>query len=139
MEFMRQYLDAAESKKSSVPGFGYFNELVRFEDTHCEMGELYFEFRHSSCKENQDSLCDFYLKHSIANPPKQTRRPYPDYKRRPKYHYKSWADTPLEGRFPDDFQPRAQIKLLFEQGDLKLTDLDAVKKFARKCIVTKSM
>ena len=44
MDFMRQYLDAAESKKSSIPGYGYFNKLVKFEESHCEMGEFYLSF-----------------------------------------------------------------------------------------------
>ena len=136
---MKNYLAAAESKKCNVPGSGYFGMLDGFAKTHCELGELYFEYRHSSCRETSSYLCDFCQKNPIQSPPKRTRQPYPDYTRLPEHHYRNWNETPTEGRFPDDFQPRAQIKILFEKGELNCADLDDIKSFSKKYIVSEKL
>ena len=36
------------------------------------------------------------------------------------------------GREPDDFQPRAQIKPLFEESELVSKDSEAIRKFSDK-------
>ena len=55
---------------------------------------------------------------NFASAPLPTRRPYPDYGKLPNFHHLSWSATPTIGRDPDDFQPRAQIKRLFEESEL---------------------
>ena len=88
-----------------------------------------------SCKEKDGDLCSFCNVNAIPVPPTATRRPYPDYTRLPKYHYRSWEDTPTNALVPDDFQPRAQIKALFENGKLSTSNTEAVKDFCSKYIV----
>ena len=63
-----------------------------------------------------------------------TRRSYPNYGKLPNFHYLSWSATPTDGREPDDFQPRAQIKRLFEESELVSGDSEAIRKFSDKYI-----
>ena len=46
---------------------------------------------------------------------------------------------PTNGRDPDDFQPRAQIKRLFEESELVSGDSMAVRKFSDKYIVPEKL
>ena len=46
---------------------------------------------------------------------------------------------PHNGREPDDFQPRAQIKRLFEESEVVSGDSEAVRKFSDKYIVPKNL
>ena len=66
---------------------------------------------------------------NFASAPLPTRRPYPDYGKLPNFHDLSWSATPTNGREPDDFQPRAQIKRLFEESELVSGDSEAIRKF----------
>ena len=51
------------------------------------------------------------------------------------YHYLSVDNTPVHNRAPDDFQPRAQLRKLFFEGDIKCGDNDKIEAFAKKYIV----
>ena len=66
---------------------------------------------------------------------KQTRRPYPDYTKLPSLHYLSWSETPNVDHEPDDFQPQAQIKRLFEENKLVRGDSEAIREFSQMYIV----
>ena len=46
---------------------------------------------------------------------------------------------PTNGRDPDDFQPRAQIKRLFEESELVSDDSMAIRKFSDKYIVPEKL
>ena len=46
-----------------------------------------------------------------------------------------WKD----GREPDDFQPRAQIKRLFEESELASGDSEAIRRFSDKYIVPQKL
>ena len=50
-----------------------------------------------------------------------------------------WSATPTNGREPDDFQPRAQIKRLFEESELVSGDSEAIRKFSDKYIVPEKL
>ena len=63
-------------------------------------------------------LCQFCEKDETTSAPLPTLRPYPDYGKLPNFHDLSWGPTPTNGHEPDDFQPRAQIKQLFEESKL---------------------
>ena len=76
---------------------------------------------------------------NFASAPLPTRRPYPDYGKLPNFHHLSWSATPTNGREPDDFQPRAQIKRLFEESELDNGDSEAIRKFSDKCIVPEKL
>ena len=97
------------------------------------------EYRRMSCQERNGQLCKFCEKDETTTAPLPTRRPYPDYSKLPNFHYLSWSDTPTEGREPDDFQPRAQIKRLFEEGKLVSGDSEAIKEFSDKYIVAEKL
>ena len=76
---------------------------------------------------------------NFASAPLPTRRPYPDYGKLPNFHHLSWSATPTNGREPDDFQPRAQIKRLFEESELDNGDSEAIRKFSDKYIVPEKL
>ena len=88
-----------------------------------------------SCQERNGELCKFCEKDETTSAPLLTRRPYPDHGKLPSYHYLSWSASPTNGREPDDFQPRAQIKRLFEERELVSRDSEAIRKFSDKYIV----
>ena len=55
-------------------------------------------------------------------------------------HYKSVFCTPVRNddgsrRDPDDWQPRAQLKRLFNSSEITLNDTDAIKEYATKLAV----
>ena len=80
-------------------------------------------------------LCKFCEKDETTSAPLPTRRPHPDYGKLPNFHHLSWSATPTKGRKPDNFQPRAQIKRLFEESELVSGDSEAIRKFSYKYIV----
>ena len=90
------------------------------------------EYRRMSCQERNGQLCKFCEKDETTSAPLPTRRPYPDYGKLPNFHHLSWSATPTNGREPDDFQPRAQIKRLFEESGLLSGDSEAIRKFSDK-------
>ena len=83
-DYMLQYHQASDANKSSIPGHGYFVKLELFENNHCEMGELYIEYRKNACKEKSGELCDFCKENEVISfEPKPTPRPYPEAPRIP--------------------------------------------------------
>ncbi|KAK3743389.1 hypothetical protein QZH41_011305, partial [Actinostola sp. cb2023] len=74
---------------------------------------------------------------------KQIPRPVPDHAALPEFHYKIVHATPLTDsdgneRVPDDWQPRCNIKKLFEQKKLSIDDTDAIQEFSQKFIVNET-
>ena len=49
------------------------------------------------------------------------------------------VQPPTNGREPDDFQSRAQIKRLFEESELVSGDSEAIRKFSDKYIVLEKL
>ena len=97
------------------------------------------EYRRMSCQERNAQLCKFCEKDETTRASLPTRRPYPDYDTLPKFHYLSWSATPTNGREPDDFQPRAQIKRLFEESELVSGDSEAIRTFSDKYTVPEKL
>ena len=88
-DFMKQYHDAPNNNKNTVPSHGYFAKLASFEEEHCEKGELYMEYRKMPCQEKNGELCEYcratdFVSSSSATP---SPRPYPDYSKLPDFHY----------------------------------------------------
>ena len=50
-----------------------------------------------------------------------------------------WSANPTNARPPDDFQPRAQIKRLFEESEVVSGDSEAIRKFSDKYIVPEKL
>ena len=92
-----------------------------------------------SCQERNDQPCDFCKKNEATGALLQPRRrPYSDYTKLPNFHYLSWSETPTDDCEPDDFQPRAQIKRLFEENKLLSGDIEAIREFSQMYIVPES-
>ena len=67
----------------------------------------------------------------IPDPISRIPRPYPSANGNYLHHGK----TPVEGRQPDDFQLRAQLKLEFQQGKISNNKPDVVTEFSKIYIV----
>ena len=132
--YLKEYLGVTNNQKRSFSRHGYFSKLEQFESLHFERGELYMEYRRISCQERNGQLCKFCEKDETTSAPLPTRRSYPDYGKLLNFHYLSWSATPTNGREQDDFQPRAQIKRLFEESELVSGDSEAIRKFSDKYI-----
>ena len=118
---------------------GIFSKLEQFESFFWEKGEPYMEYKRMSFQERNGQLCKFCEKDETTSAPLPTRRPHPDYGKLPNFHHLSWSATPTNGREPDDFQPRAQIKRLFEESELVSGDSEAIRKFSDKYIVLEKL
>ena len=75
----------------------------------------------------------------IPSPATPTPRPYPDYSKLPDFYCLLSTKSPTGGRKPDDYQPRAQIKQMFQEGELKAGDKKAIKQVSEKYIVSKRL
>ena len=73
------------------------------------------------------------------SPATPTPRPYPDYIKLPDFHCIPSTKIPTSGRKPDDYQPWAQIKQMFQKGKLKAGDKKAIKEFSEKYIVSEKL
>ena len=57
----------------------------------------------------------------------------------PDFHYLPSTKTPTSGRKPDDFQPRAQMKQMFQVGKPKAGNKKAIKDFSEKVVVSEKL
>ena len=73
------------------------------------------------------------------SPATPTPRPYPEYIKLPDFHYLPSTKTPTSGRKPDDYQPWAQIKQIFQEGKLKAGDERQSKSFLKKTLFQKRL
>ena len=73
------------------------------------------------------------------SPATLTPRSHPDYSKLPDFHYLPSTKTLTSGRKPDDYQPRAQIKQMFQEGNLKAEDKKAIKEFSGKYIASEKL
>ena len=99
-DFMKQYYDALNCKKNTVPGHGYFARLDSFEEEHCEKGNRTWSTEKMSCQEKNSELCEYcratdFVSPSFATP---TPRPYHDNSKLPDFHYLRGTETPTTGR-----------------------------------------
>ena len=57
-----QYCSVSISKKHTVPGHIYFDEIFKFVRDHVEIGELYIEYKKGSCEIYAHNKCDYCAK-----------------------------------------------------------------------------
>ena len=95
--------------------------------------------RGHAVKHSDGRLCDFCESSPWVGPESERiPQPIPDTKNPP--HYNSVFCTPVRNddgsrRYPDDWQPRAQLKHLFNSSEITLNDTDAIKEYATKFAV----
>ena len=137
-KYLLQFHSAATPKaKDSVPGSAYFSKIMRFYEDHYRSGELFMEFLKFDC---HDPHCQ--TSSSWTGVP-TTRVPQPVPDRDNLGHYMEVGKTPVqneagEERLADDWQPRANITKLFDNGDMSLEDEPKIAEFAAKfCIKVK--
>lgn len=124
----------AGAKKDDVPGHAYFTKVENFIASHYEEGENYREYLKYSCQEkvgNDCAVCCEWTGPIIKRCPK----PFPDHASLPEYHYKSYNATPVDGRSPDDWQPRVQLRKAHSDGTIDLSNSESVSAFADKFVV----
>ena len=136
--------------KYDMSGSADIHKILEFNEKYVESGELYAEFLKGSCKackEKDGSLCKQYC---VTLGPEEIpwtgpvteriQRPIPEQSALPEFRYLSvhtFSNNDENGkkRIPDDWQPRSNIKKLFEQGKLSINASDAITEFSSKFIV----
>ena len=134
-EQLQEFAKASESQRQDLTGYHYFSKITKYIDSHYATGELYMEFLKDSCKGKSAKPCSTCTSGWIGPEMGRIPRPFPD---GTTFKYKSVFESPensSEGvpRTPDDFMPRAQIKILFAQG--KLDSEEDFEEFSKKFIV----
>ena len=87
------------------------------------------EFLKKSCSESSEVMCD-WCKENLTRVP----RPYPNYEA-DGFHYLSAENSTDLKRSVDDFQPRAQLRKLFQMGKITSSDEKGVESFSKTYIV----
>lgn len=134
---LKAFLDAARTKKCDLPGYNYYKTISDFYESHFDEGELYLEFVKFRCEEKTGTICKFCNHGWSGQPITSVPRPYPD----DNLMYKEYNETPICNetgnlREPDDYQPRCQIRKMFEEGILTSSAAeDEIEKFRKKYAV----
>ena len=126
-----------------VPGHNYFSKVEKFLKNHAQTGEKYFEIVKFACQNNDNSACSNCLVSGWVDAVcHRIPEPMPDYTSN-KFKYLHVKDTPSEKdeapRPVDQFNPRVQLKDLFQQGAVKNEDPATITSFAEKYIVPESV
>ena len=138
---MLKHFDLAHFNEAElkIPEHAYFNRVESFFESHYKIGQLYmyFEFIKGVCSRKGEQ-CDTCKENRWIGPYslKRTPRPYPDVTQLPSCHYLSVGNIPIYNRAPDDFQPCAQLRKLFIEGNIKCGDNDKIEEFSKKYIVS---
>ena len=138
-EYMSAYISASsESAKKKLPGHGYYSMIDNFYKNHCQKGELYIEFLKGSCQKLDEECCKVCFEWS-GPAINYVPRPYPDYSKAG-YHYMPVKNTPIvdqhgKPRYIDDFQPRAQLRKFYCNGEIYSSDEVKIHECSEKYIV----
>ena len=73
------------------------------------------------------------------SPATPTPRLYSDYSKPPDFQCLPSTKRPTSGRKPNSYQPRAQIKQMFQEGKLKEGDKKAIEEFSGKSIALEKL
>ena len=139
-KYLLQYHLSNAKERLQTPGYHYYHKVKSFIDLHCKIGMKYMEYLRFGCQLSSGATCDFWsLNNWKVAPVMRVPQPYPDYRRHPEFHYKHVDTTPnnIEGiqRPVDDFNPRKQLKQMFESGSIHLSKTDAIEKFCKRFII----
>ena len=138
---LKEYINASEKERKSIPGSHYSKKVETFMDTHFEIGEKYLEYVRHSCSISGEAPCDLCAESNwVGGKCARIPKPMPDYSV-DGLHYMSVLHTPIEtdgkARTVDDFQPRKNAKDLMEQG--KLTTEDEFEHFSKTFVCEKEL
>ena len=138
--YLNAWRKAGKRVKSTLPGHNYFNMTEMQMKSHCDIGELFYEFQRFKCNSEECSLCG-----KSQDMPFQVIDPFP----RPvpesdAGHYKTYENTSSyqengQLRIPDDFQPRKQCEILFNEGRIDTKNSEALNGFCTKYLAEKSL
>ena len=133
---MKYFSTKSESGRKKIPGNAYFSKINGFMNTHCEIGEMYFEYLKGSCEEESDERCEYCISHDCCCcSVKRVPRPYPD-QESSGYHYLTVNDTPNTGRSIDDYHPRVQMKKIFAENKHYFDHPNNIEQFSKKFLLT---
>ena len=145
-KYHKDYTSASDKAKQNVPGLGYFRKVEEFYKSHVEIGLLHMEYRKVVRLNTMGTLCDYCQNSPLyvcKDYVKAVPRSFPDYSALPANHYLSHKETPIytdgETRPVDDFQPRVQLKKLFEAGEISSNNKSAIKDLCEKYIVEEKL
>ena len=127
-DYYNQWRKTGKRNRSTKPGHGYFEFIDEMMSSHLEIGELYFEFR--KCVDDNCSFC-------ISIPgdaPEPVPRPKPNLTTQ---RYEKYEDTTGHEREVDDYQPRKQCKLKFEQEDIG--SAEKIREFCSEFLVSEDL
>ena len=131
-EFLKNYLVSPENKKAALPDGSYYKMLEQFKDSHFEIGEKYAEYVKGACNGLGGGLCSFCeVNHWVGPPCNRIPKPYPNYTEK-KFKYLSVFETPVADREVDDYQPRRNARLWYENGDLETNE--GIEQFSKTFI-----
>ena len=138
--YLLEYIHKPKTQRHTAPGQGYFKKLDQFIESHMEVGELYIEIIKECCKEQADEVCQYCLDNGWVGPKCQrVPKPIPDYEKLPAHHYRNVTETPSDDRYPDDYQPRAQMKTQFSTDNLSTNDAESICAFSEKYIISEEL
>ena len=133
-EYLRRYIDEKDKKKI-VPGYHFYNKLDNFMAKNFRKSEKYLEFVKFSC---DDDLCEFCSRNTWVGPP-CSRIPEPVHITQHKYLHVKDTPTTFHGkeREANDFNPRTNLKYLFQEKQISSKTVNEVDEFCAKFIVDK--
>ena len=127
-KFVQQYFQAPKAKQKDLPGYHYYSKVAKFAETHFEVGELYIEYRKGSCESRSGELCQFCCDNPWYGPKLgQVPKPMPN----DDGGFLKYGETPTDGRYPDDYQPRAVLRKMFSDGQISSVNEDEVDAFSQ--------
>ncbi len=143
---LKEYSSKSSEQRKSIPGASYIKKIIDFCNLHYQQGELYMEYLKGDCSKSSSDgqqCAECQSREWISPQMSRIPRPVPDKSRLPEFHYKDVFETynhdSEHSRLPDDWQPRHNIKSMFENGELITDDEDTVTLFVNKFIVEKQL
>ena len=140
--YLKEHQNAAQQKKSDVPGSSYIEKILKFIDMHYKVGELFFEYMYRSCCTETTEYRSFCSDRGWTSPSPIKGFPHNVADPEELFHFKPVNKTPTtdengKPRGPDDFQPRANIKRLVSEGALSCKE--EVEQFSKKFAVEQDL
>ncbi len=133
-ENVKKYHSATPQAREDIPGAAVIAKSMQHFDQHYDTGELYMEYIRYGCEKKTGKVCSHCSKNDWVGPPAE-RIPQPKADLENPGHFLKFKDVPKTDRVPDDTQPRANLKKLFESGDLTPSSTQGIVDFSKKFCV----